>query len=215
MGKDIERTVRIPVGNMMLEGKLIVPARARGIVIFAHGSGSSRLSPRNNYVARELERNGMGTLLFDLLSEEEDHIYDNRFDIALLSKRLLAATEWLSSQPEARGVPVAYFGSSTGSAAALVAAASLGRRISAVVSRGGRPDMAIASLAMVRSPTLLIVGGEDGVVISLNQQAYMHLGCVKEMEIIPGATHLFEEPGALEEVSRLAARWFRKHFSKR
>ncbi|MEW6721738.1 MAG: alpha/beta family hydrolase [Candidatus Micrarchaeota archaeon] len=197
---------------MMLEGTLVIPRRAKGIVIFAHGSGSSRLSPRNNYVARELERNGMGTLLFDLLSTEEDYVYENRFDIPLLSKRLVAATEWLMKLPQTKGKKLGYFGSSTGSAAALMAASGLGSGISAVVSRGGRPDLAMMSLGRLKTPTLLIVGGNDDVVIQLNQDAYMHMQCRKEMSIIPGAGHLFEEPGTLEEVAKQAAKWFRACF---
>jgi dienelactone hydrolase len=161
----VERTVRIPISSMMLEGKLIIPKKAKGLVIFAHGSGSSRKSPRNNYVARALEDNGIGTLLFDLLSEEEDFVYENRFNISLLAERLIAATEWVGKQPEVKDLRLGYFGSSTGSAAALVAAAKIGNKIGAVVSRGGRPDMAMMSLGMVKAPTLLIVGGNDDVVI--------------------------------------------------
>jgi pimeloyl-ACP methyl ester carboxylesterase len=199
---------------MALEGLLGLPKRAKGIVIFAHGSGSSRLSPRNNYVAGFLRAKGFATLLFDLLSEEEDYIYENRFNIPLLSKRLVAVTEWLMKQPEAKGMPIGYFGSSTGSAAALDAAAELGPKIKAVVSRGGRPDMVIPVLARVKSPTLLIVGASDDVVIELNNQAYLNLQCQKEMVLIPGATHLFEEPGTLEEVADQAAKWFRKYLIK-
>jgi predicted alpha/beta-hydrolase family hydrolase len=205
------RTVRIPAGALVLEGLLGIPKRAKGIVIFAHGSGSSRLSPRNNYVAAFLRENGIGTLLFDLLTEEEDQSYENRFNIDLLTQRLVAATKWLMVQPEAKGRSIGYFGSSTGSAAALMAAAGLGRKIGAVVSRGGRPDMAISVLGMVKSPTLLIVGGNDDVVIEINEQAHLVITAEKEMAIIPGATHLFEEPGALEEVAKLAAKWFRKY----
>jgi dienelactone hydrolase len=209
-----ERIVRIPLDSMMLEGILAVPPKARGIVIFAHGSGSSRKSPRNNYVARELRNNNIGTLLFDLLSEEEDHVYENRFNVELLKQRLVATTKWLLLQPEGKGRKIGYFGSSTGSASALMAAAELGTRIFAVVSRGGRPDLAMMSLGMVKSPTLLIVGGNDDVVIELNQQAYLHLKCKKEMALIPGATHLFEEPGTLEDVAKLAAKWFKANLTK-
>ena len=205
------RPVKIPAGQLILEGSLGVPKRAKGIVIFAHGSGSSRLSPRNNFVADELRRHGVGTLLFDLLSEEEDRIYESRFNIDLLTQRLIAATKWLMAQPEAKGMKIAYFGSSTGSAAALMAAAELGKKISAIVSRGGRPDMAMAIIGMVKSPTLLIVGGNDDVVIDLNEEAYVCMTCEKEMVLIPGATHLFEEGDTLEEVARLAGRWFKKH----
>ena len=203
--------VRIPADTMMLEGILRVPSRAKGIVIFAHGSGSSRKSPRNNYVARLLEENNVGTLLFDLLSEEEDFVYENRFNIPLLSRRLVAATKWLMTRPEGKGKKIGYFGSSTGSAAALMAATELGARVSAVVSRGGRPDLAMMVLGKLKSPTLLIVGGDDDVVIGMNRDAYMHMKCEKEMSIIPGATHLFEEPGTLEAVAKQAAKWFKAH----
>ncbi len=209
------RAVKIPAGSLSLEGSLGIPKGAKGVVIFAHGSGSSRLSPRNNFVASYLRQKRIGTLLFDLLSEEEDQSYESRFNIDLLTERLIAATRWFLAQPESKGMRIGYFGSSTGSAAALMAAARLGAKISAVVSRGGRPDMAIASLGMVRTPTLLIVGGDDDVVIGLNEQALLLLNTDKEMQIIPGATHLFEEPGALEEVAKLAARWFASHFTRR
>ena len=210
-----ERNIRIPVGKMMLEGILCIPPKAKGLVIFAHGSGSSRKSPRNNYVARALREKGIGTLLFDLLSEEEDYVYENRFNISLLSERLSEATRWMMRQPEAKGIKVGYFGSSTGSAAAIISASELGKNISALVSRGGRPDLAMSSLGMVKAPTLLIVGANDDVVIELNKHAYYNLKCEKEMEIIPGATHLFEEPGALESVAQLAGKWFRKHLAKK
>lgn len=205
------RLVRIPADSMMLEGTLIVPPRSKGIVIFAHGSGSSRKSPRNNHVARVLEENNIGTLLFDLLSEEEDFVYENRFDIPLLSRRLIAATKWLLAQEAAKGRKIGYFGSSTGSAAALMAAAEPGNRIGAIVSRGGRPDLAMMVLGRIKSPTLLIVGGDDDVVIGMNRDAYMHIKCEKEMSIIPGAGHLFEEPGTLEQVAKQAAKWFKEH----
>ena len=206
-----EKAVLIPADGMLFEGTFIMPKKAKGIVIFAHGSGSSRKSPRNNFVAKVLRENGIGTLLFDLLSEEEDRIYDNRFNIPLLSRRLLAATKWLRSQPEGKGRKIGYFGSSTGSAAALTAATEPGNRIDAVVSRGGRPDLAMMVLGMLKSPTLLIVGGDDDVVIGMNQDAYLHMKCEKEMSIIPRAGHLFEEPGSLEDVAKQAARWFREY----
>lgn len=210
------REVLIPCGTLRLEGELIIPEQASGVVLFAHGSGSSRHSPRNKFVARTLHNSGIGTLLFDLLTlaeEEEDrHTGHLRFDISLLSRRLIEATEWLSKQKEAQGLPVGFFGSSTGAAAALVAAADLGSRISAVVSRGGRPDLAGTALPDVVAPTLLIVGGRDNLVIQLNWDAFRELGCQKKVEIVGKATHLFEEPGALEEVARLAADWFRRHF---
>ena len=207
----IEEIVRIPADSVELEGVLALPKGARGIVAFAHGSGSSRFSPRNNFVASVLREQRMGTLLFDLLTKEEDAIYERRFDIGLLTERLMAATRWLWQQPQTKSLRIGYFGSSTGSAAALRAAAEFGERIGAVVSRGGRPDLAGPSLVRVRSPTLLIVGGNDFGVIELNQQAYAQMRCEKELKIVPGATHLFEEPGALEEVARLAAEWFTRH----
>jgi pimeloyl-ACP methyl ester carboxylesterase len=210
------RGIRIPIGRAQLEGELTIPAGARGIVLFAHGSGSSRHSPRNQFVARVIHESGNGTLLFDLLTRSEE-IEDERnahlrFDIGLLAKRLADATRWVKCQPEARHLGIGYFGSSTGGAAALVAAAELDGSIDAVVSRGGRPDLAGDALQRVQSPTLLIVGEYDDVVIGLNDDALAKLDRVKEMKIVPGATHLFEEPGALEEVARLAAAWFRLHF---
>jgi pimeloyl-ACP methyl ester carboxylesterase len=209
-----ERPVRIAGDHVTLEGDLAMPADARGIVLFAHGSGSSRLSPRNTYVARVLRDGGVGTLLFDLLTREEDTVYATRFDIELLTRRLIAATRWIAQQPETRELPVGYFGASTGAAAALMAAAELPDRIQAVVSRGGRPDMAMRVLERVRAPTLLIVGGYDEVVIDLNRQAYDALAATKELVIVPGATHLFEEPGTLEEVARLATEWFQRYLRR-
>jgi pimeloyl-ACP methyl ester carboxylesterase len=206
--------VRIAGDHVTLEGDLAMPADARGIVLFAHGSGSSRLSPRNTYVARVLRDGGVGTLLFDLLTREEDTVYATRFDIELLTRRLIAATRWIAQQPETRELPVGYFGASTGAAAALMAAAELPDRIQAVVSRGGRPDMAMRVLERVRAPTLLIVGGYDEVVIDLNRQAYDALAATKELVIVPGATHLFEEPGTLEEVARLATEWFQRYLRR-
>jgi dienelactone hydrolase len=201
--------VRVTGGEgVRLEGDLAIPDNARGVVIFAHGSGSSRHSPRNQFVARALRDAGLGTLLFDLLTAEEDRVYETRFDIDLLSTRLAAATTWFNQQPRARGMKIGYFGASTGAAAALIAAARMGSGVGAVVSRGGRPDMAERELARVTAPTLLIVGGLDDVVIDLNRRAYAQLGCEKELVIVPGATHLFEEAGTLEEVARLAAEWF-------
>ena len=211
----IERSVRIPAGDAVLDGELNVPEGAIGIVLFAHGSGSSRHSPRNRQVARTIRESGIGTLLFDLLTKEEESVdmvtRHLRFDIDLLAKRLIDATQWLASQGETGRLRAGYFGSSTGGGAALVSAAELGDAVGAVVSRGGRPDLAAESLARVISPTLLIVGGRDDVVIELNEHAYRQLRCEKELTILPGATHLFEEPGALEEVARLATVWFRKH----
>lgn len=212
MSAVIEKFVQIPVGGVHIEGMLELPENAGGLVLFAHGSGSSRHSPRNNYVARVLRNRGIGTLLMDLLTPEEDMNYQTRFDIPLLTKRLLAATRWIKSEMLAKNLPIGYFGASTGAAAALQAAAVLGKDISAIVSRGGRPDMAGQDdLERVGSPTLLLVGGDDDVVIELNRDAYDLMRCEKELSIIPGATHLFEEPGTLEEVAHQAAAWFQQH----
>jgi putative phosphoribosyl transferase len=211
-----ETGVMIPHGGLRLPGDLNVPAGAVGLAIFAHGSGSSRHSPRNQSVARHLQAHGIGTLLFDLLTEaeEQEEFYTRhlRFDIPLLAERLVAATQWISKQEIARDLPLGYFGSSTGAAAALVAAAKLGDKISAIVSRGGRPDLAGEFLPRVKAPTLLIVGGHDEAVIELNEQAREKLSCKNSINVVPGATHLFEEPGALEKVARLAAEYFRKQF---
>jgi putative phosphoribosyl transferase len=209
----LSRLVHIPVGSAAIEGMLEIPEEAVGLVLFAHGSGSSRLSPRNNYVAGVLRQAGVGTLLMDLLTQEEDRDYARRFDIALLTQRLLDAARWVVAQAEARELPLGFFGASTGAAAALEAAAMLGDEVKAVVSRGGRPDMASNEvLATVTAPTLLLVGGQDNDVIDLNRQAYDQLRCEKKLLIVPGATHLFEEPGTLEEVAHQAADWFRIHF---
>lgn len=211
----LERLVQIPANGIQLEGSLALPPSAKGVVAFAHGSGSGRLSPRNTLVARAIQQAGMGTLLFDLLTREEDRDYETRFDIGLLTKRLLAATRWLQADPDTGKLNIGYFGASTGAAAALQAAATVKDRISAVVSRGGRPDLAGAeALQQVTSPTLLIVGGFDDVVIGLNEQAFRLLRCPKKLVIIPGATHLFEEPGTLEQVAEHAARWFEHHLGK-
>ena len=202
----------IPAGTATIEGMLEIPDHAAGLVLFAHGSGSSRHSPRNNYVAGVLRQAGVGTLLMDLLTPQEDRDYARRFDIALLTQRLLDAARWVVSQDATRELPLGFFGASTGAAAALEAAAMLGADARAVVSRGGRPDLASPhALASVTAPTLLLVGGFDDVVIDLNQLAYDQLRCEKELVIVPGATHLFEEPGTLEEVARQAAAWFARH----
>ena len=210
-----EIPVSINLQNVVLEGSLGLPAAARGIAIFAHGSGSSRFSPRNRYVAAYLQQQGLGTLLFDLLTAQEDTLDERtaelRFNIAFLAERLIAVTRWLSGYPEARHLKMGYFGASTGAAAALVAAAALPAMIQAVVSRGGRPDLAAAALPQVLAPTLLIVGGEDRAVIDMNRQALAILKSAKTLVIVPGATHLFEEPGALEQVARLAAGWFNQY----
>jgi putative phosphoribosyl transferase len=204
--------VHIPAGGATVEGMLEIPENAVGLVLFAHGSGSSRHSPRNNYVAGELRAAGVGTLLMDLLTTDEDRDYSRRFDIGLLTRRLLEAARWVAVEPATRDLPLGFFGASTGAAAALEAAATLGEQIRAVVSRGGRPDMASEqALRKVRAPTLLLVGGYDDGVIDLNQLAYDQLHCEKEMVIVPGATHLFEEPGTLEAVASRAAGWFAEH----
>jgi putative phosphoribosyl transferase len=215
----VEHEVHIPSGHAQLEGMLNIPAAARGIVLFAHGTGSSRHSPRNQFVAGVIRGSGNATLLFDLLTPEEetrDEITaELRFDIRLLAKRLADATRWVSRHAETHDLSIGYFGASTGGAAALVAAADLNGRIDAVVSRGGRPDLAGDALPRVQSPTLLIVGERDEVVIGLNEQAFARLLCVKELKVVPGATHLFEEPGALEQVARLASAWFARHLHGR
>lgn len=204
--------IHIPADSVTLEGELFLPSPGNGIVLFAHGSGSSRLSPRNLFVAEILQRNGIGTLLFDLLTREEDQDYAMRFDISLLTQRLLAATQWLQKKPEVSGVSLGYFGAGTGAAAALQAAAKQDKNIAAVVSRGGRPDLAgTAALRQVTAPTLLIVGGEDYGVIELNQQAFAILQCTKTLTLVPGATHLFEETGTLEKAAQHAVDWFLKY----
>lgn len=205
--------VKIPAGNgVVLEGDLAVPKDAGGIVLFAHGSGSSRLSPRNRHVAEVLQGNGLATLLFDLLTKEEEkedmwtgHL---RFDIEFLAERLTAATKWVQENGKTKSLPIGYFGASTGAGAALVAAAEYPNDIFAVVSRGGRPDLAIEHLPKVKAPTLLIVGGDDEPVIEMNKEAMRHMHALKKLEIVKGASHLFEEPGTLEEVAKLASQWF-------
>jgi dienelactone hydrolase len=209
----LDAEVTVPAGAVTLAGHLTVPDAVQGLVIFAHGSGSGRLSPRNQYVARQLNAGGLATLLFDLLTEDESRDRGNVFDIALLARRLGAAFEWTGTHPRAADLPVGYFGASTGAAAALVSAAELGPAIGAVVSRGGRPDLAGSALARVRAPTLLIVGGRDDTVIEVNRQAASALACEHRIDIVPGATHLFEEPGTLEAVARLACDWFLRHLA--
>jgi len=207
----LKKIVQIPINSINLTGDLFIPKDCQQIVIFAHGSGSSRLSPRNVFVAEVLQKAGLGTLLFDLLTEKEDEIYENRFNIELLAGRLQMATQWLKKQFEIKNYKIDYFGASTGAAAALIAAATLGDQIKAVVSRGGRPDLAMDFLVKVKAPTLLIVGGNDFEVIELNNQALAEIKAHKKLEIVPGATHLFEEPGTLEKVADLAANWFKKY----
>jgi putative phosphoribosyl transferase len=208
--------VRISANGAELAGNLLIPSGAKGVVIFAHGSGSSRKSSRNRYVAEELRAGGLGTLLMDLLTLEEERVdmrtAELRFDIGLLARRLAGATEWLAARPEGRSLRAGYFGASTGGGAALVAAARIPDAVSAVVSRGGRPDLAGDALPLVKAPTLLIVGGDDVPVIDMNQEAFARMTVAeKQLEIVPGASHLFEEPGTLEEVARLAKEWFARY----
>ncbi len=210
-----EHPIIIQAGPVQLAGDLAVPDGSAGIVLFAHGSGSSRHSPRNRFVAQELRNAGLATLLMDLLTSSEEEVDmrtgELRFDIALLANRLMHATDWVREHAETSPLGIGYFGASTGAAAALVAAAERTGEVSAVVSRGGRPDLAAEALRRVKAPTLLIVGGDDSRVIPFNEEAFAQLACVKELTIVPRATHLFEEPGALETVSRLARDWFGKY----
>jgi putative phosphoribosyl transferase len=212
-----ERQVRVVAVPVRLDGNLSLPDKARGVVLFVHGSGSSRHSPRNRQVAWMLNDANLATLLIDLLNPEEEMIdlrtAHLRFDIGLLAERVVVATDWLTQYPDTRHLRVGYFGASTGAAAALVSAAERPQAVSAVVSRGGRPDLAGSALAGVQAPTLLIVGGNDYAVIELNQAALAQLRCEKRLVIVPGATHLFEEPGALDEVARLAREWFERHLA--
>ena len=210
MRSEAQRLIHIQSGRAKIEGMLEVPAGAEGVVLFAHGSGSGRFSPRNQFVAHFLREQGLGTLLVDLLEPDESDDRSKVFDITLLADRLLSATEWLESEPSTQSLAIGYFGASTGAAAALQAAAAH-QEIAAVVSRGGRPDLAARYLPQVNAPTLFIVGGNDWSVIPLNQEAYELISAPKEIVIVPGATHLFEEPGALEEVARLAAGWFNRY----
>lgn len=213
-----EHQVQVPAGEVTLEGKLMIPNNARGLVLFAHGSGSSRHSPRNRFVASRLQAAGLATLLIDLLNAEEEQVdlrtRHLRFNIGLLADRLVAATEWLKGDPRTQGLRVGVFGASTGGGAALVAASKLPEAAGAVVSRGGRPDLAgSAALSRVQAPTLLIVGGNDQQVIQMNREAMAHMQTEVKLEIVPGATHLFEEPGKLELVADLARDWFLKYLS--
>jgi len=210
MDEPFKKSLSIPVRGGALHGDLALPRAATGLVIFAHGSGSSRLSPRNRRVAAHLNSSGFATLLFDLLTETEDRVYANRFDIDLLTDRLVEVTRQVHELQRLRALPLGYFGASTGAAAALGAAAELGEDIRSVVSRGGRPDLAMDWLADIDSPVLLIVGGLDSEVLALNRQALAALHCRKALKVVDGATHLFEEPGTLEAVSELAAEWFRR-----
>jgi dienelactone hydrolase len=211
---ELDQAVKIRSGRVQLDGELKVPQGATGIVVFVHGSGSSRHSRRNQYVARVIREAGVATLLFDLLTKEEEAIDaytgELRFNIEFLARRLVDATNWVISQPATQHLRIGYFGASTGAAAALIGAVELSNIVTAVVSRGGRPDLARNALAKVKAPTLLIVGGNDDVVIELNENALEKLTCEKELKIVPGASHLFEEPGTLEQVAQLAGEWFKK-----
>lgn len=213
-----EEPVRIPAGEVTLSGDFVAPVDVRGIVLFAHGSGSSRLSPRNRHVAAILRQGGLATVLMDLLTRDEEAVDARtahlRFDIAFLARRLVAATDWLQTKAEARVLPLGYFGASTGAAAALVAAAERPEAVRAIVSRGGRPDLAGPALARVQAPTLLIVGSLDHPVIQMNREALAQLTAKAKLEIVPGATHLFEEPGTLDEVAQLARVWFERWLTR-
>jgi len=212
-----QQSVRVSIGRAIHEGNLHVPQNVVGVVLFAHGSGSTRHSPRNRFVAEKLQECGLATLLIDLLTSEEEAVDARtahlRFDIGLLAERLVRATDWLEENAATSGMKVGYFGASTGGGAALVAAAERPSAVGAVVSRGGRPDLAGAALSCVKAPTLLIVGGDDGPVIRMNEEALAELRCEKRLEIVPGASHLFEEPGTLDQVASLAGEWFRDHLA--
>ena len=214
-----QTAIKIPVGNVVVEGNLTLPTDAKGIVLFAHGSGSSRFSPRNQFVAKVFNKAKIATLLFDLLTSEEEEedivTAEYRFNIDLLAERLIGATEWLKKDPKTQNLPFGYFGASTGAAAALIGAAKLPNDIAAVVSRGGRPDLAASYLPRVKAPTLFLVGGLDTEVIYLNRQAMAQMSAEKKLVIIPGATHLFEEPGKLEEVAKNSTDWFLRYLKRR
>ncbi|HET9485847.1 MAG TPA: dienelactone hydrolase family protein, partial [Chryseosolibacter sp.] len=207
----MNQSLRIKAGNVTLDGELALPGNAKGLVIFSHGSGSSRFSPRNNFVAQHFRDRGFGTFLFDLLTREEDEHYDNRFNIDLLSGRLVEVTNLVCKLPSVQDLPTGFFGASTGAASAIVAASELKDHIKAIVSRGGRPDLAMGSLALIKSPILLIVGSLDDQVLLLNRQALENVQATKSLKIVDGATHLFEEPGKLEEVALLSGDWFEKY----
>lgn len=216
MEPDLQSTLKIKVdGGATLEGHLVIPQQAKGLVIFSHGSGSSRHSPRNNYVAQQLQKRGLATFLFDLLTEEEDAIYSQRFNIDLLSDRLAHATLTLLKLPQVKNLPIGYFGASTGAASALSAAAILQNKIQSIVSRGGRPDLAMERLYLIIAPTLFIVGERDPEVLELNRKAYEKCVGVRSLKIVKGATHLFEEPGTLDEVAMLTGDWFDKYLAGR
>lgn len=209
----MNKIVKLEVEDVTIEGELVIPDNAHGLVIFSHGSGSSRFSPRNNFVAQHLQRKGLATFLLDLLTKKEDEVQANRFNIELLSQRLVGATKQLVKYPSVKSLPKGYFGASTGAASAIVAAAMIPDQINAIVSRGGRPDLALNDLYLVKAPTLLIVGALDQQVIELNQEALAKINAVKSLKIVEGATHLFEEPGTLEQVAQLSGEWFLKYLS--
>ncbi len=213
--RSIDAELDIPIDRITLKGRFCLPEAAHGIVLFAHGSGSSRKSPRNNYVAGVLQEKGLGTLLFDLLTESEDQFYENRFNIGLLTRRLIAVTDWVMIYSFRHKLAMGYFGASTGAASALRAAAYFKDEIKAVVSRGGRPDLAMEDIPNVTAPSLFLVGGKDIPVIEWNQKALEAMKAPSKLEIIPGASHLFEEPGKLQQVADLSANWFRTHFKEK
>ena len=213
--QSIDAELDIPIGRITLKGRFSLPDTAHGIVLFAHGSGSSRKSPRNNFVAEVLQEKGLGTLLFDLLTESEDLFYENRFNIGLLTRRLIAVTDWVLVYSFRHKLPIGYFGASTGAASALRAAAHFKDDVAAVVSRGGRPDLAMADIPRVTAPTLFLVGEKDIPVIEWNQKALEAMKAPAKLQIIPGASHLFEEPGKLQQVADFSANWFRAHFKEK
>ncbi len=214
METDLKAILKIKIENVSLEGELMVPDKAKGLVIFSHGSGSSRFSPRNNFVAQLLQRKGLATFLFDLMTPSEDEIYSLRFNIDLLSQRLVHVTQSLLKLPQVKGLPLGYFGASTGAASALIAASLLHNKIHAVVSRGGRPDLVMDQLYLIDTPTLLIVGEKDTDVLQVNRKALEKLSGMKSLKVVKGATHLFEEAGALEEVAALSSGWFTEYLAK-
>ncbi|MEN8123747.1 MAG: alpha/beta family hydrolase [Bacteroidota bacterium] len=208
------KEIKIQIDSISLKGNLRITDKSKGMILFSHGSGSSRLSTRNNYVANLLFENGFSSLLFDLLTEQEDLIYENRFNIELLTKRLLKVTEWVSEYDETKHFSIGYFGSSTGAASALRAAAQLDKRVKAIVSRGGRPDLAMKILNKIKIPTLLLVGGDDHMVIDLNKKAQAEISGICELKIIEGASHLFSEPGKLEIIAKHTSDWFDKYLNR-
>lgn len=215
MDNQFKKVIAIPIGKIELKGELIIPSNSKALVIFSHGSGSSRFSQRNNFVAKELQKQNIGTFLFDLLTKEEDELYANRFNIELLTERLIQATKYISVLPQCSELNIGYFGASTGAASALRASVSLPGVVNAIVSRGGRPDLAMDIVAKVKAPTLLIVGERDYDVLELNKDVYKVLTCEKKLEIMPSATHLFEEPGTLEQVAVFASNWFDMHLKEK